>query len=100
MEVTLADVLTLTGAAISAGLITGLLEVLKRVLPIIAARGWEQALALLFSLVLVGLAFYDAGTYTLDAAFAAFIAWLAIAKLATGIFDEVTRRPGAFTSPS
>lgn len=100
MDIALADVLTLTGAVASAGLVTGLVEVLKRTLPIIAARSWEQALALAFSLALVVLAFVDQHAYTLDAAFGAFVAWLAIAKLASGIFDEVTRAPGSFSEPA
>lgn len=100
MEITLADVLTLTGAVASAALVTSLVEVLKRTLPVIVARSWEQALALTFSMVLVVLAFVDQHTWTLDAAFAAFVAWLAIAKLASGLYDEVTRAPGSFTEPA
>ena len=100
MEITLADVLSLQGAVTSAALVTGLVAVLKVWFPVIAARAWEQALALTASLVLVVLAFYDAGVFTLDAAFWAFACWLAIAKLATGIYDEVTRQPNAFTAPA
>lgn len=100
MEITLADVLTLQGAVTAAALVTGFVEVLKRIpaLSVIGARGWEQAIALAGSLILVILAFYDARVWTLDAAFWAYVCWLAIAKLATGIHDEVTRAPGAFTA--
>jgi hypothetical protein len=100
MELTLADVLTLGGTAASAALITGLVQVIKKVIPIVETRGWEQALALASSLILVVLAFVDQAIYTLNSGFLAFVAWLMIAKLATGIYDEVTRQPGAFTEPA
>ena len=100
MDIALADVLTIAGAVAAAGLITTLVEVLKRSIPVIGARSWEQALALVFSMILVTLAFVDQHVYALDAAFSAFIAWLAIAKLASGIHDEVTRAPGSFSGPT
>ena len=99
MDIQLADVLTITGAVAAAGLITTLVEVLKRSIKVIGARSWEQALALVFSMILVTLAFVDHHVYALDAAFGAFVAWLAIAKLSSGIHDEVTRAPGAFSGP-
>lgn len=100
MDITLADVLTLGGAVGAAAIITGLIEVLKKPFKIIVARSWEQALALLFSLILVTAAFLDQGRYTLPDAFLAFVAWLTIAKLATGIYDEVTRAPSALIAPA
>jgi hypothetical protein len=99
MEITLADVLTLGGAAASSALVTGFVQVAKTVLTIIATRGWEQALALTTSLVIVVVAFVDQNTYTLNAAFLAFVAWLMIAKLSMGIYDEVTRKPGSVLGP-
>jgi hypothetical protein len=100
MDIQLADVLTLPGALVSSGLVTAFVTVLKKWLPIIAARDWEQAIALAAALALVAVAFYDQRLYTLDAAFVAFAAWLGIAKLATGIYDEATRQPTAFTAPA
>ncbi|MES2210975.1 MAG: hypothetical protein V4515_12460 [Chloroflexota bacterium] len=100
MDIALADVLTIAGAVAAAGLITTLVEVLKRTLPIIGARAWEQALALTFSMILVTLAFVDQHAYSLGSAFSAFVAWLAIAKLATGIHDEATGAPGTFREQS
>jgi hypothetical protein len=97
MDIQLADVLTLPGALVASGLVTAFVAVLKKWFPIIAARDWEQALALAAALALVAVAFYDQRLYTLDAAFVAFAAWLGIAKLATGMYDEATRQPGAFT---
>ena len=100
MDIALADVLTLPGALVASGLVTGFVAVLKKWFPTIAARDWEQALALAAALVLVAVAFYDQHTWTLDAAFVAFAAWLGIAKLATGIYDEATRQPSAFSAPT
>jgi hypothetical protein len=97
MEIQLADILTLAGAAIAAPLITGFVELLKRTLPI---GGYEQAVALVSSLGLVIAASVDrhlvAGATTLNDAFVSFVAWLAIAKLATGVYDEITAAPGSF----
>lgn len=97
MEIELSSILTVTGAAASAALITTLIEVLKTAFHS-AISGHEQALALLFSLVFVSVAFVDAAVYTLPAIFTAFVAWLMIAKVATGIHDEVTAAPGSFRS--
>ena len=99
MNLQLSDVLTVAGAVGTAGLITGLVEVLKKLLPIIGERKLEPAAAIIASAVLVVGAFVDQHTYTLDAAFVAFIAWLAIAKLATGIHDEITAAPTAIFNP-
>jgi uncharacterized membrane protein HdeD (DUF308 family) len=96
---TLAAILTIEGAAMAAMLITGTVEILKRVFSIIGTRHWEQALALLFSMILVLLAAFSIGVHTLDAAFTVFVAWLAIAKLATGIHDEATAAEGSFRAP-
>lgn len=98
MELQLADILTLTGAAVAAGLVTSTVEVLKlgtrSLLPSLVA-GKEQTWALLVSMALVIAAFVDQAVYVPGQAFSAFVAWLAIAKLATGIHDEVTRAPGS-----
>ena len=100
MDIQLADILTIGGAVAAAGLVSGLVELLKRTFAVVAARSWERPLALLFSLLLVVLAFVDQGVFELAAAFTAFVAWLAIAKLATGIYDEIAQKPGAiFTAP-
>ena len=100
---TLASILTLAGAAIAAGLVTTFVELAKRTLSIIATRGWEQALALAASMVLVILASVDrhqvVGLTTLPDVFVSLVAWLTIAKLATGIYDEVTASPGSFRAP-
>lgn len=85
----LADVLTVAGVAGSAALVTGLIQLIKTALPKIDA-GYEGVAALVLSALLVVLAFIDQGSYTLQDGFVAFVAWLSIAKLATGIYDEVS----------
>lgn len=97
---TLAAVLTIPGAAMAAALITGTIEVLKTTFSIIGTRHFEQPLALVFSMILVVLAAVDAQVVSLGAAFTVFVAWLAIAKLATGIHDEATAAPGSFREAS
>ena len=85
----LSDVLSVEGVAASAAIVTGLIQLLKTAFPKLDA-GYEGPAALVLSLVLVVLAFVDQNTFTLEAGFVAFIAWLSIAKLATGIYDEVS----------
>jgi hypothetical protein len=97
MDLTLALVLTAAGATGAAALITTLIQVLKSAIPAID-NGKEKPLALVFSAIIVVLAVIDSAVFTLPALFGAFVAWLAIAKLATGIYDEVTQQPGSFTS--
>jgi hypothetical protein len=97
MGLTLAIVLTTGGAVIAAGLITGVVEILKKVVPIIGARSWEARLAFVLSLVLVVLAFASLGEPTPDGAFLAFLAWYGIARLALGIHDDVTSARSAGT---
>ena len=102
MEITLADVLTLAGAAIAAPMVTGLVEVLKRSLPRLVT-GHEQAMALGASLLLVIAASLDrhqlAGVTTPSDVFVSFAAWLIIAKAATGVYDEIVAAPGSFRAP-
>jgi len=91
----LAAVLTVAGVAASAAIITGLIQLLKSVIPAID-NGKEKPVALVLAAILVVLAVVDAGVFTLPFLFAAFLAWLSIAKLSTGIYDEVTGQPGSF----
>lgn len=98
MDPSLADILTLAGAAVAAGLVTTFVEILKRSLPRLVS-GREQALALAASLALVILASVDrhqvADVTTLNDVFVSVVGWLAIAKLATGIHDEAVAAPGS-----
>lgn len=90
MDFDLAIVLTAAGATVSAALIASLIQVMKRV-PTIGAfidDKREPGVALILSVALVAYAFL-ATTPKLDAmnAFAAFLAWLAVAGLATKAHD-------------
>ncbi len=96
MDLQLADILTIPGAAASAAVVTLAIQLFKSVFPKLDA-GYEKAAALLLSAVLVVIAVLDGGVYTLQLLLTAFIAFLGIAKLATGIYDEVTQQPGSFT---
>lgn len=96
MELALSDILTIPGAAAAAAVVTTVIQLAKTVLPQLDA-GYEKAAALVLSALLVVLAVIDGGNYTLPVLFTAFLAWLGIAKLATGIYDEATRQPGSFT---
>jgi hypothetical protein len=90
MDLTLANVLTAGGAVATAALITGLIEIVKKLLPIVGARSWEPLLAFVFSLVIVVLAFASTGAQTIEGAFWAFLAWFGIATISMGIHDQVT----------
>lgn len=85
---TLADVLTIVGASAAAALVTSVVQLLKVVLPIIAARGWEQGLALALAALLVIAATADAGPVTPDAVLVAVLAWVWIGKGATQVYDK------------
>lgn len=87
-EFTLASVLTIVGASAAAALVTSVVQLLKTVLPIIAARGWEQPLALILAAVLVTAATADAGAVTPNAILLAVLAWVWIGKGATQVYDK------------
>lgn len=87
-------ILTVAGVAASAAIVTGLIQLIKSAFPVFDA-GLEKPLALVLAAVLVVLAVVSSGVFTLPALFTAFLAWLSIAKLSTGIYDEVTGQPSA-----
>ena len=95
MELTLASILTVTGAAAAAAVVTLVIQLAKSAVPALD-NGYEKPAALVLSAALVVLAVVDGGVFTLPLLFTAFLAWLGIAKLATGIYDEVTGQPGSF----
>lgn len=90
LPLTLADVLTVSGAVGSAALITGLIALAKNIRGIgpLIDRGNEPTVAFALSALLVIAAFAARGTYTPDGAFAAFLAWYGIATIAMGIHDQ------------
>lgn len=90
-QLTLALVLTGAGTTVAATLIASIIEIAKRTLgPIGVAldAGKEGALATILAAVLVGYA-YLATTPVPDpfSGFAAFLAWVGIAKLAGAAYD-------------
>lgn len=92
MNLTLDAVLTASGAVASAAFITGLIEVLKKVFPVVGNRELEPRLAFFFSAVLVLAAYMTRpGTiYNADTAFAALLAWYGIARISMSIHDDMT----------
>lgn len=90
MELTLAAVLTVTGAAASAAVISLVIQLAKSVIPALDSGPNAKKAALFLSAVLVVLAVVSSGVFDIAALFAAFLAWLGIAKLATDVYDEVT----------
>lgn len=97
---TLALALTAGGAVAFAALITGVVEIFKGRIP--GVRGHEQGTALVLAAIVVVAAMasaVQAATLTLgfETVFAGFLAWYGIARLAMGIHDDITSRPGSLT---
>lgn len=90
-DLTLALVLTAGGATVAAGVITGLIAMLKRLAgigPLIDA-GNEPTVAFFLSAALVAVAFATSAPHDVPSAFGAFLAWYGIAQVAMGIHDTV-----------
>lgn len=101
-SLTLAIALTAAGAAIIAGFVTGVVEILKSLFKALA--GHEQQLAFFLSGIVVLAAEASAvqtGAITLSIAtiFTGILAWYGIARIAMGIHDDVTRAPNSLTGP-
>jgi len=102
-----ADILTPVGFTVAAGLITGLIEILKR-LAAGAITGREQVAAALLAALLVGSSIADAvGASSVDAlggpvglAFTAVLAWYGILRIAMGIHDDAAQKPNSLTGPT
>jgi hypothetical protein len=100
---TLAVVLSAAGAVVGAAFVTGLVQLLKNVLPL---NGKERVTAFVIAAVLVILA-YGSTTFvaqppaevTLIGAFGAFLAWYNIARLSMAHYDDLTRQTNSLTGP-
>jgi hypothetical protein len=93
MDITLAVVLTASGATASAAIITGLIAMLKEIVvigPWIGADR-EPTVAFVLSAVLVAAAVASVGIFTPVSLFGAFLAWFGIAQIAMGVHDTVKR---------
>jgi hypothetical protein len=91
MDITLAVVLTASGATASAAIITGLIAMLKE---LVVIGPWIQAdreptIAFVLSAVLVAAAVASVGMFTPVSLFGAFLAWFGIAQIAMGVHDTV-----------
>jgi hypothetical protein len=99
---TLALVLTAAGATIAAGLVTGLVQILKS-LATGFMDGKERLAAFLASAVLVilamGSAIQDGATLTIAFGFAGFLAWFTIARLSMAVYADLTKEPNGLTGP-
>lgn len=108
MEITLADVLTPVGFVTTAALVTGLVEVFKRVLPGIGRRQLEQGLAAVLSAFIVAgavLVRIDEAPLrslgdSLGLLFTAVFAWYGILRIALGLHDDAVQAPNSLTGPS
>lgn len=83
MDITFASLLTAAGAGIAAGIVTSIVELLKRSLPPLAeANG--ATMAFLLAAVLYVLAGVATGVSSLDSGLGVFVAWLTCATAAVG----------------
>lgn len=91
------------GAVAASAFITGLVEVLKRLIPVIGRHQWEPQLAAIVAAVLVMGALTGVvpkpETVNEWASFAlsGVLSWYGITRLALGIHDDVTQAPGSLT---
>jgi hypothetical protein len=95
LNITLADVLTPAGFVAAAALVTGLVEIAKRLFRHLS--GNEATAAAILAALLVCSAYYDAHVFTLQTGFVAVIAWYGITRLAMGIHDDATAAPNSLT---
>lgn len=102
MDLTLDLVLTAGGAVVSAGFITGFIQILKK-LPGFGDflhAGRESLAAFLLSAGLVATAFAaTAIEKNMVTGFGAVLAWYGIARLSMGLYDDASQKPGSVTGP-
>ncbi len=101
-NLTLAALLTTTGAAVVAGFITGLVAVLKNLIPWIDAGNEPRAVAVLAALVVLLLAVsaVQGGSFTFGVPLilAVVLGWYGVTRLAMAIHDDVTQAPRSLTN--
>jgi cobalamin biosynthesis protein CobD/CbiB len=90
MNITFADLLLPGGIVIAGGIITTLVELLKRVLPAIDQRLSGALMAFVLSAVLYILAAVATEVREMNAGLTVFLAWLACATSAVGINSTIT----------
>ena len=87
--VTFASLLTPEGVVIAAGIITGLVSLLKAVFTKLDEKVSGALQAFVLSAILYILAAISIGVASLDAGLGVFLAWLACATSAVGIYSTV-----------
>lgn len=101
-----ADILTPVGFAVAAGLVTGLVEIGKRLTN--ALTGREQVAAATLTALLVVTAVADVITTTpaselggfIGLGFTAVLSWYGILRIAMGIHDDAAQKPNSLTGPT
>lgn len=88
-DITFAVLLTAAGAGVAAAIITTLVELLKAVFPVLAARMSGAALAFFLSFILFFLASIATDVRTLDQGLVVFLAWLTCATAAVGVHSTL-----------
>lgn len=89
-EITFASLLTAAGAGIAAGLVTGLVSLVKTALANTPIGKWDgMVMAFILSAALYVLAGIATGVSSLDAGLAVFLAWLTCATAAVGVHKAV-----------
>lgn len=99
-NLTLALLLTAAGVTIAAGLVAGIVQLIKSIWPGDIAGIWQLRTAFVVAAVLTGLAYASgvqsgAITISIESLFAAGLAWYGIARGAKAIFDDLTAAPGS-----
>lgn len=101
--ITLALILTAAGATAAAGLVSGIVEMLKGLTKGLAGHERLVAFVLSGALVIVAVAAgVQDGSITLSipSIFAAFLAWYGIARLSMAVYADVAQEPNSLTGPA
>lgn len=90
--VTFPILLTAAGTGIAAGIVTGLVQLLKTAFPALDARFSGASMAFVLSAALYIVAGFAVGVSTLDAALVVFLAWLTCGAAAVGVYSTIKSR--------
>lgn len=93
-SITFAILLTAAGTGIAAGIITGLVQLIKAAVPTLAERFTGAFMAFILSAILYVLAALAVGVDSLDEGLVVFVAWLTCATAAVGIYATVRTAQG------
>lgn len=104
LELTLPAILA-GGSVAAAAFVTGMVEVIKRLVPLVSLRDWEPQLAALLAAVLVVAALTGVPQPTDTNGWAgliltAVLSWYGITRVAMGIYDDLTGAPRSLRAAS